>query len=502
MRRNLTKFSLLSMAFVFATILLSGCGGSSSSLDPSNSDLDPGGSNLVPCTTAGTVDLAAAEYRANAASTSVDVVDVCAASSTVSTSVDNGTATIAIDVILDDTGSGSATITFGTTDGVTDVIAIASGDTLTASYTDAADTPQTATDSATIIAALAGDTNADGAATLFATDPTTVIDLADGVDGAYSAIQEWGTGSTLEGEYADDTTYARVFQVTPGADAGILAFVGFDAGFTDGYTALHFKFKGATTGIKVKFTDPDNEITFHVDQATDLGDGWYEYAIPLAAYDTSLSTQFAILTTNSADAFYLTDIYFDDAAVASPSLADDDNGDDSVYLYATDQSRNIDWLWGVDYALNGIDGISVWDSGATLDGAYLIDATYAPVWQVQTGWGTWGVNAGALAYASFPADFTSPYTSINFKFKSDDFTDIKLKFSDMVDWPNEGAEEAAFTVTVPVDATYTATDLGDGWYQFSIPLADYYTDLSAMKAFGLLNTGDNSTFYITDINFQ
>jgi hypothetical protein len=274
------------------------------------------------CSSVGEVMLHSALYPSDSTATTITVTDGCAVSSTVAVSVGNGTETISVDVALGAEGNGSSTINFGTTDDGTDTIAIAQGDTLTASYTDA--NSGVATDTAAIVAAgpltLTGDDDGDGAVYLYATDVGTVIDLDDG-DVDYTAVDDWSSGATLNNAYTGDATYSPAFSVASGtewdgADAGALAFTGFTAGFASTYDTLHFKYKGASySSVNVKFStpDPDVEVSYPLSSvnAAELGNGWYELSIRLSDFSNLASaTEFAVVNYG-AGTFYVTDIYFE-----------------------------------------------------------------------------------------------------------------------------------------------------------------------------------------------
>jgi beta-glucanase (GH16 family) len=171
--------------------------------------------------------------------------------------------------------------------------------------------------------------------------------------------------------------------------------------------------------------------------------------------------------------------------VNSRNLADDDDGDGAVFLYATDPSIVIDMVPGVDYGT-----ILEWGSGTTLDGSYMGDTTYQPVFSVSgtTGWGT------VIAFNGFAPGFTAPFQTMRFKFKGT--SEFILKFA------TPGAAND-IELTFPVaDAIYSRA-LGDDWYEISFRLRDIFGDGAMENAneFAIFRVGGHS-FFITDLQFE
>lgn len=274
------------------------------------------------CVDTGEVLFHSGVYPADTLSTTFNVSDLCAAESTISVDIDNGTDTISVDVVLDAGGNGTSPINFGTTDDATDTIAIASGDSLTATFSDAK--ANQVTDTATITAAgvpvLAGDAPvADGAVYVYATNMATVIDLVEDTD--YTKTT-WDSGATHDMAFVD-TTYGPVISVTPGNGwdpsvySGAVAFSEFTQGFAASYSTLHFKFKGDYSSVLVKFAngvpgpDQENEYRLSSANAENLGNGWYELSFRLSDYlNLAAYSEFAVLNFGTTP-FYLTDIYFE-----------------------------------------------------------------------------------------------------------------------------------------------------------------------------------------------
>ncbi|WP_415226610.1 hypothetical protein [Psychromonas sp.] len=123
-----------------------------------------------------------------------------------------------------------------------------------------------------------------------------------------------------------------------------------------------------------------------------------------------------------------------------------------------------------------------WDTGTTQDLVYTGDATYSPSIQL-VGTGGWGT---ALAMTEIPAGTLAQYTSIEFKVKTTDFTEIKVKVPE---------EERGFALS-------TGTDLGDGWVQMSIPMSEFGDAAPAAAVqFAIFGAGGTGTILLSDISF-
>jgi hypothetical protein len=151
------------------------------------------------------------------------------------------------------------------------------------------------------------------------------------------------------------------------------------------------------------------------------------------------------------------------------------------YLYSSKPLREIALKFGTDYT-----NIDNWGSGAIFDNNYQGDAQYSPVFSVDnTTAPNWG-GFGALAFTGFAAGFTAPYETLNFKFKADEDMAVNVKFPFATAY-----EEIIYNAS-------EARNLGNGWYEFTIRLANH-GDTSATTEFALLASGD---FYVTDIYFS
>ncbi len=275
------------------------------------------------CVGTGSVMFSSANYPADSTSTVFTVSDSCSAGSTKSVAIDNGAGVINVNVSLNSFGNGSSVVKFGLTDDSTDTIAITSGNTITAKYTDA--NSHLVTGNSAIVDAgvrtVPGDAPVkDGYVYLYATNAATVIDFKGNTNYTKTA---WDSGAIHNMAYAADTTYNPIISITPGNGwsptvyAGAIAFSSFNTGFASPYSTLHFKFKGNYSSINVKFANgvsgPDKENSYLNSSANarSLGNGWYDFSVRLADFPAmSFYTEFAILNIGT-DPFYLTDIYFE-----------------------------------------------------------------------------------------------------------------------------------------------------------------------------------------------
>lgn len=169
-------------------------------------------------------------------------------------------------------------------------------------------------------------------------------------------------------------------------------------------------------------------------------------------------------------------------------LTGDANSDGLVYVYASDPSPGLDLVVTVDYA-----AIDTWSSGSVHDNNYIADPDYSPVFQVVPG-SVWDPPnyAGAVAFTGFTAGFATPYTTLHFKFKGNNYSSVFVKFSTGGSPPELQKEYRL--------SSAQAESFGNGWYDFSIRLADF-PGLAPNTEFAILNFGSD-TFYLTDIYFD
>ncbi len=207
-----------------------------------------------------------------------------------------------------------------------------------------------------------------------------------------------------------------------------------------------------------------------------------ESATPPAAASVNLTTSPTTYTAATEGAKTLYAWARDAAGNVSALSAGKPCTVDVAYLYATNSATLIDLVYGTNYT-----GIDTWGSGAVLNNAYALDATYNPVFSVNNAASTWG-GSGAVAFNGFTAGTLNSYTALHFKFKADTDTAVNVKFPGASPTTKE---EIIYNVS-------SAISLGNGWYEFTIRLANHGS-LSASTEFALIATGN---FYVTDIYFD
>ena len=137
-----------------------------------------------------------------------------------------------------------------------------------------------------------------------------------------------------------------------------------------------------------------------------------------------------------------------------PAVPADPGTIPDVKLY--DRGGNPDLVFGVDYG-----DILTFGSGAVLDGNDTGDADFSPAFSVTTGFGYDKWNA-QLAYVGFAAGFATGYQTLDFKVKGLSGDVIRVKFLDSPDY-----------LDINVASSGYSTALGNGWFQVSVPIADF-----------------------------
>jgi len=328
---------------------------------------------------------------------------------------------------------------------------------------------------------------------LYATDPNETVDLVFGVD--YAGFDPFGSGSSFNNDNTSDRDFSPAFGVTTGngygAQVGQLGIFGFDAGFATGYSTLDFKAKNLNNDlIRVKFNPAGGYLDVDLTTSgysTALGNGWYQVSIPIADF-TGVDTATTLLfeTDNTAPAaftFLLTDLGF------SGSTGGGGTGITPEFVvYATDP--------GLTEDLAPPGGIQDFGSGAAFNLAFAGDADFNPALQVTSGTG-YGADAGFAAFTGYTAGFATSYETLLFKVKGDagNLSQFEVKFFAPDD-----------TNTYDLTTYSGSTDLGNGWYQVSIPMTDFDAgNLATSDGFLMGPLGAQAgpfSFLMTDIGFS
>jgi hypothetical protein len=135
-------------------------------------------------------------------------------------------------------------------------------------------------------------------------------------------------------------------------------------------------------------------------------------------------------------------------------------------------------------------------SGAAFNQFYAGDPDFKPTLQVTSGEGYGaGVHVGFVAFAGYDAGFAADYETLTFKVKGLPGDELEIKFF--------GSPETAIIINL---GTYAgAQDLGNGWYQVTIPMSDFAANVYAFTGFLIGPPGDQSapfSFLLTDIGFD
>jgi len=170
-------------------------------------------------------------------------------------------------------------------------------------------------------------------------------------------------------------------------------------------------------------------------------------------------------------------------------VAGEDGGDPSIDPDAAlfSSERDPDLVSPDDYVERTAFG-----SGSIIDPDYADDETYSPALSVFSGT-DYGANVAQVGYIGFPAGFLTQYETVDFKVKGMPGFVIFVKLFDGVD-----AKRLNLT-----SSSYSAA-LDDGWFQVSIPVADF-TGFEA--ATGIVFESDDSSatefrMLLTDIGFS
>ncbi|NHA13658.1 hypothetical protein, partial [Thioalkalivibrio sp. XN279] len=310
----------------------------------------------------------------------------------------------------------------------------------------------------------------------------------------YTERTAFASGSVIDPDYADDETYSPALSVFSGTGYGAnvtqVGFIGFPQGFLTRYETIDFKVKGLPGFvIFVKLFDGVDALRLNLTSsayASELGDGWFQVSIPVEDFagadeatgivfesDDSSATEFRMLMNDIG--LSGTGTFVPAAPGVLPEFS----------LY--DRAGAPDLLIPDDYA-----EITVFGSGAVIDDDFRGDLDFSPVLAVTTGFG-YDIWNAQLAYTGFAPGFAALYETLDFKAKGLDNDVIRVRFLDGGDY-----------LDIVLTSSPFATDLGNGWYQVSVPLTSF---TGVDPATGLLfETGagasESFTFLLTDIGFS
>jgi hypothetical protein len=322
-------------------------------------------------------------------------------------------------------------------------------------------------------------------------------------------VTAFGSQSVIDPQYAVDESYSPVLAVFSGVGYGAnvaqIGFLGGDPGFVTFYESLVFKVKGMPNQVVfVSLYEGGQRIRINLSNsglASELGSGWYQVSIPISSF-TGLTTATGIVfesddTAPMQFAMLLNDIGFtetDDGGGVNP----DPGITPDFVLYGTTAPQDVPFP---DYVPD-VSGPQNFGSGATFDFEFA-DTTYDPVIAVTAGNGyAPDVWVAFLAVNGYAAGFTNGYDTFNVKVKGSPDGNVEVKF---IGAPGEGTDSVA---TVDVTTYAGSTDLGDGWYQLSIPFSEFSNAGNIPQHNGWLvgppgDQGDAAfVFLMTDVGFS
>ena len=149
-----------------------------------------------------------------------------------------------------------------------------------------------------------------------------------------------------------------------------------------------------------------------------------------------------------------------------------------------------------DKSLAPPEGLANFDSGATFNEFYASDPDFKPTLQVISGNAYEGnPDVGFVAFVGYDAGFAANYQTLSFKVKGLPGDELEVKFF--------GSPEMSLIINL---STYQgATDLGNGWYQVTIPMSEFAANVYAHRGFLIGPPGDQGapfSFLLTDIGFN
>jgi hypothetical protein len=333
-------------------------------------------------------------------------------------------------------------------------------------------------------------------------------------------VDNFGSGATFNGDATDPTgTYARVFSIASGtgyaadAEVAFAAFTGLGAGFLSGMDTFHAKVYGSPLGnLEVKFIGGTDSVAT-IDLATyagstDLGNGWYDVAIPFSEFSNNAESNIDAHTgyligppgdqADSTFTFYFTDtgLSVSGGSITDPGTGDNNTGGgtdpvlEDVVLYSSTA--------GEDHANHWV-GVDNFGSGATFNGdATDPTGTYARVFSIESGTGYGpGVEVSFVAFTGLGAGFLSGMDTFHAKVYGSPLGNLEVKFI------GSGTDSVA---TIDLASSSSSTDLGNGWYDVKIPFSEFSnnaeSNIDAHTGYLIGPPGDQAdstfTFYFTD----
>ena len=339
--------------------------------------------------------------------------------------------------------------------------------------------------------------------------PEVVISAADGsAPDLAPTFETFGSGSTFTQNFAGDSSYANVVAVAVGAGYGAgtlaqLGLTGLTPGFATDYGEFVFKVKGLDTDntvvakleepfpgtsvpIEIDLTAPPADVT-----VTDLGDGWSQVVIQVAAYgDVSTFSQIVFETLVAAypegHRFFLADIGFN---------AGGDGGSDgaaSLGIFSETNTATTVTITNIVSAGNPVDIDTASTAVTPFEGSVSLALTYSDNSQ--------GNNFGGAVFEFEDVDISS-YDTLKFSIDTSafpGFADLTVQFEP----PGGGTPGGNVSLS-----GYAPVETSGNWEVYEIPLADFTAvDPTLVNKLGFFNARDGAdvllagTLYLDDVH--
>ena len=338
--------------------------------------------------------------------------------------------------------------------------------------------------------------------------PEVVISAADGAAPDLTpTFETFGSGSTFTENFAGDNSYANVVQVTVGAGYGAgtlaqLGLTGLTPGFATGYGEFVFKVKGLdednTVVAKLEEPFPGTSVPIQIDltappadvTVTDLGDGWSQVVIQVAAFgDVSTFEQIVFETLAGAypegHRFYLADIGFNVDGGGG-------GGGTGLGIFSETNTATTVTITNIVSAGNSVDIDTASTAVTPFDGSVSLALTYSDDSQ--------GNGFGGAVFEFEDIDI-SAYDTLKFSIDTSafaGFANLTVQFEP----PGGGTPGGNVTL-----ASYTPVATSGNWEVYEIPVADFTAlDPTLVNKLGFFNARDGSdvllagTLYLDDIH--
>ncbi|MBM7555689.1 Ig-like domain-containing protein [Halanaerobacter jeridensis] len=160
-----------------------------------------------------------------------------------------------------------------------------------------------------------------------------------------------------------------------------------------------------------------------------------------------------------------------------------DGSAQSISLEVTAATKS--YLYSSAGTVDIANTIDTWGSGTGLTTDYSGDADYSPIIEAVSGT-NWGADAAVVAFTGLNAGELANYNKLVFKVKSDQYSSLRVKIPDT---------ENEYVIAD------NGVDLGNGWYQVEIDLADFSDAVDSAVEVAIHNNfyGSPGKMYITDV---